>query len=313
MKPNLLTMIAVVAVLLPAVALGADPIAPANQPAQAAGASTVVDTFPGLASGSLTYARAADLPAGVLVKSGDLSVSAKQLDDEIAKAPESVQGQLRKNGFFLVEQLVARQLLIREAKAAGAAADADERTQLRALLQSIAAKVSASDEEVAAFYTKNKDMFDGADLASAKTFIKDLVLQQKQQDAVDSHVRTLGQRATIEVSTAWVKQQAALAQDNPVDKARASGKPSIVDFGAKGCIPCDKLAPILETLRTKYEGRANVVFVSVREEQVLAARYGIQSIPVQIFFDKQGKEVSRHVGFYPQEAIEKQLAEMGVK
>jgi thioredoxin 1 len=45
----------------------------------------------------------------------------------------------------------------------------------------------------------------------------------------------------------------------------------------------------------------------------LAARYGIQSIPVQIFFDKDGKEVFRHVGVFPQEEIEKKLAEMGVK
>jgi len=313
MKPNLLTMIAVVAVLLPAAALGADQISRTGQPVPAAAAPTVSDTFPSLASGALTHARIAELPAGSLVRAGELAITAKQLDDEIAKVPEAVRDQLRKNGFFLVEQLVARQLLIREAKAAGSAADADERMQLRALLESIAAKVSVSDEEIAAFYTKNKDMFDGAELASAKTFIKDMVLQQKQQDAVDSHVRTLGRRVTIEVSSAWAKQQAVLAQDNPVDKARASGKPSVVDFGAKGCIPCDKLAPILETLRTKYEARANVVFVSVREEQVLAARYGIQSIPVQIFFDKQGKEVFRHVGFYPQEAIEKQLAEMGVK
>jgi thioredoxin 1 len=49
------------------------------------------------------------------------------------------------------------------------------------------------------------------------------------------------------------------------------------------------------------------------QDQILAARYGIQSIPVQIFFDKDGKEVLRHVGFWPQEEIEKQMAKMGVK
>ena len=56
-----------------------------------------------------------------------------------------------------------------------------------------------------------------------------------------------------------------------------------------------------------------MVFVSVREEQILASRYGIQSIPVQIFFDKDGKEVFRHTGFWPQEELEKKLAEIGVK
>jgi len=60
-------------------------------------------------------------------------------------------------------------------------------------------------------------------------------------------------------------------------------------------------------------GHPNVLFVHVREEQVLAARYGVQSIPVQVFFDKDGREVFRHVGFFPQEELEKKLAEMGVK
>jgi thioredoxin 1 len=73
------------------------------------------------------------------------------------------------------------------------------------------------------------------------------------------------------------------------------------------------MKPILDTLKTKYTGRLNVLFVHVREEQVLAARYGIQSIPVQVFFDKDGKEVVRHTGFFPQDKIEQELSKMGVK
>jgi len=98
-----------------------------------------------------------------------------------------------------------------------------------------------------------------------------------------------------------------------VDKARASGKPSMVDFGASGCRPCEMMVPILADLKKKFEGKLNVEFVHVREEQVLAARYAIQAIPVQVFFDKDGKEVFRHVGFFPQAEIEKKLAELGVK
>lgn len=40
-------------------------------------------------------------------------------------------------------------------------------------------------------------------------------------------------------------------------------------------------------------------------------RYGIDAIPTQIFFDKEGKEVFRHTGFFPQEQIEKKLSELG--
>ncbi|OHB73069.1 MAG: hypothetical protein A2Z25_06720 [Planctomycetes bacterium RBG_16_55_9] len=123
----------------------------------------------------------------------------------------------------------------------------------------------------------------------------------------------MGKRRQIEVSASWLKTQAALAQDNPVDRARASGRASLIDFGSTGCVPCDMMAPILEVLREKYQGKVDVLFIHVGEEPILASRYGVQAIPAQIFFDKNGKEIFRHVGFFPQEQIETQLSQMGVK
>ncbi|MBL7154613.1 MAG: thioredoxin, partial [Phycisphaerae bacterium] len=63
----------------------------------------------------------------------------------------------------------------------------------------------------------------------------------------------------------------------------------------------------------KYEGKVNVLFVHVKEKPILAGRYGVQTIPLQIFFDKSGKEVFRHTGFFSEEEIEKQLLKMGAK
>jgi len=57
----------------------------------------------------------------------------------------------------------------------------------------------------------------------------------------------------------------------------------------------------------------NVVFVHVGQEQILASRYGVQTIPMQFFYNKDGKEVFRHIGFWPQDEIEKKLAEIGVR
>jgi thiol-disulfide isomerase/thioredoxin len=286
--------------------------APATEP------NTVARAYPNLVSAALVYARPVDLPEGVLLQAGDLKVTQKDIDAEIAKAPEAMREQLRKNAFFLLEQMATRQLLVKEAKAAATKDGKDvsklsEQELLKAYFDKLTADVKVTDAEVAEFYEKNKDMVGGQPLEAVKEAIANFLRQQKQQEIVDNHIQTLGQRKTIEVASAWLKHQAELAMDNPVDKARASGKPSLVDFGAKGCIPCDKLAPILEAMKTKFEGKANVVFVSVREEQVLASRYGIQSIPVQIFFDKDGKEVFRHSGFWPQEELEKKLAEIGVR
>jgi thioredoxin 1 len=92
-----------------------------------------------------------------------------------------------------------------------------------------------------------------------------------------------------------------------------SGKPTMVEFGASGCIPCDMMQPILEKLRGRHGEKLNVVFVHVREEQILGARFGIRSIPVQVFFDRKGREVFRHEGFFPEAKVAEQLARLGLK
>lgn len=272
---------------------------------------------PGLATSILTYARLSDLPAGVLLKAEAVTITDKDVAAEIARMPEATQAQLKKNAFFVLENISTRQILTALAKTKlaeqGNALPADGQEIIQTYLKTLVATVDVTDAEVAKFYEENKDACGGATLDQVKDQIRQVVLQQKQQALIDEHIRTLGQRVRIEVSAAWTKEQAVLAKDNPVDKARASGKPSLVDFGSTGCRPCDMLAPILETLKTKYAGKANVLFVHVGQEQILAARYGIQTIPMQFFYDKDGKEVFRHIGFWPQAEIEKKLAEIGVR
>ena len=275
--------------------------------------SYVQKAYPGLASGALTYARLVSMPKGVLLKAGALTIHEKEVTDRIAQAPQPQQEQVRKNAFYVLEGMATTKLLVQAAKAQGSNADPNERDLIQRYLQGLVEKVAVSDQEVADFYQANKDSCGGATLDQVKGQIKQIVLDQKQQDLVDQHIRTLGQRIQIEVSAEWTKAQAVLAKDNPVDKARSSGRPSLVDFGSTGCRPCDMLAPILETLKTKYAGKVNVVFVHVGQEQILASRYGIKTIPVQFFYDKDGKEVFRHIGFWPQGEIEKKLSEMGVK
>ncbi len=278
----------------------------------------VRDAYPGLASNSLTYARLSDLPSGVLLRTDGLTIKDKDIAEEIAKAPQEMQAQLKKNAFFVLEDMTTRKLLVVLAKAKAPEQKKDvpvptERELIQKYLKEVVAKVEVSDAEVTEFYQNNKDACGGATLAQVKDQLRQYVLQEKQQQAVNEHVRTLGQRMLLEVSAAWTKEQSILARDNPVDKARASGKPSLVDFGATGCRPCDMLAPILETLKEKYAGKLNVLFIHVGQEQILASRYGIQTIPAQVFFDKNGKEVFRHIGFFPQDEIEKKLDEFGLK
>jgi thioredoxin 1 len=91
------------------------------------------------------------------------------------------------------------------------------------------------------------------------------------------------------------------------------GMVTMVDLGAKNCIPCKMMAPILEKLGKEYAGRASVVFLDVWEDPKPAHRFGIRGIPTQIFFDKEGREVFRHAGFLSEEEIVRRLKDMGVK
>lgn len=91
------------------------------------------------------------------------------------------------------------------------------------------------------------------------------------------------------------------------------GVVTMLDLGAKTCIPCKMMAPILEKLEKTYQGKAAIIFINVREEKDKVQRFGIRAIPTQIFFDEKGREVYRHVGFMSEEAIVAQLKKMGVK
>jgi thioredoxin 1 len=72
---------------------------------------------------------------------------------------------------------------------------------------------------------------------------------------------------------------------------------TVVDLGAKTCIPCKMMVPVLDAMEKQYKGKAAIVFIDVREAPEQATKFGIRAIPTQIFFDKTGKEVYRHEGF----------------
>jgi thioredoxin 1 len=91
------------------------------------------------------------------------------------------------------------------------------------------------------------------------------------------------------------------------------GMVTMVDLGATQCIPCKMMAPILVKLEKDYTGRAAIVFFDVWKDPKPAHRFAISGIPTQIFFDKDGKEVYRHLGFFNEEGIIRQLNAMGVK
>jgi len=88
--------------------------------------------------------------------------------------------------------------------------------------------------------------------------------------------------------------------------------PKLLDLGAGKCIPCKMMFPVLKELKKEFTGRLNVEFIDVWENPDAGKPYGIEVIPTQIFFDANGKELFRHVGFYAKEDILAKWKELGV-
>ena len=102
------------------------------------------------------------------------------------------------------------------------------------------------------------------------------------------------------------------SHSQPAGVVPVKGMVTMLDLGAGACIPCKMMAPIIEKLEKAYRGKAAIVFIDVWKNKEQAKRFGIRAIPVQIFFDKEGKEVYRHTGFMSESAIVDQLKSMGV-
>ena len=74
-----------------------------------------------------------------------------------------------------------------------------------------------------------------------------------------------------------------------------SEKPTLVDFFATWCSPCQMLSPILESVSTEVGDTAKVLKVDIEKNMDFAREYGVRSVPTLILF-KEGKEVWRQAG-----------------
>lgn len=88
---------------------------------------------------------------------------------------------------------------------------------------------------------------------------------------------------------------------------------TFIELGAKSCIPCKAMQPVMKDLAAEYRGQLLVLFYDVWADNRAAEHYGVRGIPTQVFLDAAGKEFHRHVGFYAKEEIRKVLEARGLK
>jgi thioredoxin 1 len=96
--------------------------------------------------------------------------------------------------------------------------------------------------------------------------------------------------------------------DNFKKEVLESRLPVLIDFWATWCVPCKKIAPLVEELAKEYAGKIKIGKVNVEESPKVASRYGVMSIPTLIFF-KHGKVMDQVAGVPSKGDLKKKIEE----
>jgi thioredoxin len=108
-----------------------------------------------------------------------------------------------------------------------------------------------------------------------------------------------------------MKQTIEINESNFESEVLHSNQPILVDFWAEWCGPCKMLAPMLDEIATEQAGRVKIAKVNVDTNPILAARFGIQSIPTLLYF-AGGELRHKTIGVAAKRTIVSKLEELAV-
>lgn len=89
--------------------------------------------------------------------------------------------------------------------------------------------------------------------------------------------------------------------------------PRFVDIGTTTCVPCRVMLGVMEELEAEYADNLKIEFVNMKNDPQTAEKLGVRTIPTQVFFSPEGKELWRHIGVIRAKDVIAKWAELGYK
>jgi thioredoxin 1 len=265
----------------------------------------------------------------VLAQVNGEKITVEEFNQEVSRVEDTLQQMYREEPQPFLEQLIVKRLLLQQARNEGISppvrtykdTEKDALSPEEALISELMKKKfstppTVTKEEIKNFYTMFKTQMGGKTMEEVSPAIEQLILEGKQQEQVRSYVGELRSKAKVEIDQIRLQKIAVKPPESNTEeefkKALASGKPTLVDFGANSCVPCRQLRPVLKDVRNEYSGKAEILVIDVYKYQNLAKEHKIMLIPTLVFFDAKGKEVFRHMGVLDKEKIIAKLKEIGM-
>lgn len=278
-------------------------------------APRLAEKYPGLATGILSQAVLQDLGSGDLLSSGDISITENSFNEALSKMPEEERKADDPLTFDVFEHMATKILLARRVKEETGVTPEDPAWEgaMQAYYDKVAGPAKTTEEEAAAFYLENKDLFADTPFDTVREELRAYLGEERQKAAFEKHLRNYGKEVPVKVHGPWVAQQAGRFKNNVIDKALDEGKPLLVDFYAHWCGPCMHMKPTLEKLGNQYADVLNILFIDVDKHTVLAKRHRADSIPLLLLYDAKGDLVTRLEGYQEETELMRELQKVGVQ
>ncbi len=129
---------------------------------------TVEETYPDLAGGILRKARIEKLPKGIVLQTKEIQIDDRFLQKIIQKVDPEERSQYEKNLFFFLEQEIVNEIILHEARRAGAKPNSSDEEVIEKYLDEKVSGVKVTQQEMEAFYKENKDSFGGVSFENVK-------------------------------------------------------------------------------------------------------------------------------------------------